>query len=390
MLWQNYILRSADGVHELWDDLYSNRSTSFIYISGKGFDTRGCAVLRKFLNNLRNSDATVESAELLLIDFAEYELEEDLEELTAKNQESITQIFKEFGKPEYIEIGKLASTEDDLNSSIALKEGVKSLTRRIKGQTDIILDISSLPRVVYLSVMAGILRKLVTDFENVDSLAANDVNFQVLVAEDTILDSKILSLEPSKEIVYVPGFSSALHAESMTSWPVVWFPILGENRLPQFDIVKAEVDSTTLEICPVLPHPSKDFRRGDNLLREYRRSLFDDKQATPTSNILYAHESNPFEAYRQIHQAIERYVTSMSILDGCRIAVTPFSSKLITLGAGLACLEQHMISKSDASQNFIVTVPYAEPTRYSVPKHLVEDAQPEISSLLLTGSAYVR
>jgi hypothetical protein len=37
--------------------------------------------------------------------------------------------------------------------------------------------------------------------------------------------------------------------------------------------------------------------------------------------------------------AMQRYRQSMSILGGCRLVVSPLGSKLITLGAGLACFE---------------------------------------------------
>ena len=389
MLWDNYVLRSGDEAHELWDDLYSDGSTSLLYIAGRGFDTRGCTVLETFLDNIRSTNGTISSAELILVDFAEYELDSELVKLTEENERRIRETFSTVGTsdPRMVNVGRTGAGEHDINSTIALREGAKELVSHVGKQTDIVLDISSLPRVVYLSLMAAILRKLLNGFESPDELVAGGRNFQILVAEDTVLDSQIRSSEPSQEIVYVPGYSSAFHAESMTGWPAVWLPILGENRLPQFDYVKHEVDSTTLEVCPVLPHPSRNFRRGDQLLKEFRKPLFDDKLFTPSSNILFAHESNPFEAYRQIYQAIERYCESMAILDGCRIAVTPFSSKLITLGAGLACLEKHMNYTAIGANN-IVSIPYAEPTRYHVSPEAVVEATPDITSLLLTGSAY--
>jgi hypothetical protein len=74
--------------------------------------------------------------------------------------------------------------------------------------------------------------------------------------------------------------------------------VLGENRVNQLQkIIDSALIPMGAEVCPVVPHPSKDPRRADNLLVEYRGPLFDSRK-TPTSNILYAHESHPFEAYR--------------------------------------------------------------------------------------------
>jgi len=384
MLWDNYVFAVGNQAHELWDSMYADGEASILFISGIGFDTRGCIVLESFLENLRNSNARIRKFKLLLIDFAGYELGEDLSTLTKNNEKRMRNAFANFGEIEDVSIRTSADGDDDLSPSMALKLGTEKVTDHIQGYTDVILDVSSLPRVVYISLMAGILRKLIPDFSSENSLYAKGVNFQILVAEDPELDSKIQSLDPSNDTIFVPGFSSALHAESYKDWPVVWFPILGEGRVPQFDKIKQDIESESLETCPVLPHPSRNPKRGDLLLLEYRVSLQADDQ-TPISNILYAHEGNPFEAYRQILNAINRYIKSMMLLGGSRLAVTPLASKLITIGAGLACLESHV---SGADGNYIVTMPYVEPTRYTAPSETLEHARPEISSLLLTGPAY--
>ena len=138
------------------------------------------------------------------------------------------------------------------------------------------------------------------------------------------------------------------------------------------------------EICPVLPHPSRDPRRADKLLVEYQRPLFDARQ-TPTTNILYVHERHPFEVYRQLLKSMNHYKESLGIIEGCRLVVTPLASKLITIGAGLACFEMRPL---DVNANYGVAIPYVEPTRYDVPISALETATPEISMLLLTGDAY--
>jgi hypothetical protein len=58
---------------------------------------------------------------------------------------------------------------------------------------------------------------------------------------------------------------------------------LGENRLAQIKKVEASIPAWA-EICPILPHPSKNPRRGDELLSEYDSILFA-QRATPISNI---------------------------------------------------------------------------------------------------------
>ena len=38
MLWDHYVFRRGDGVHELWDDLLKDRPVQLLYIAGRGFD----------------------------------------------------------------------------------------------------------------------------------------------------------------------------------------------------------------------------------------------------------------------------------------------------------------------------------------------------------------
>jgi hypothetical protein len=206
---------------------------------------------------------------------------------------------------------------------------------------------------------------------------------QVLVAEDADLDSKISSEDPSNDLTLIPGYSEALQSESQQGEPLVWFPILGENRLAQIKKVEVSIPEWA-EICPILPHPSRNPRRGDELLSEYDSVLFG-QRTTPISNIFYVSESHPFEVYRQLLAAMLRFRRTMGVIGRCRLVVTPLSSKLITVGSALACFEMKLKS---ADYNSSVAIPYAEPKRYEASIETILQTRPVISALLLTGDAY--
>ena len=387
MLWKHYVFRRGPDVHELWDRLFADRPIRLLYIAGRGFDVRAQVVVKEFVQNIQAAGRRIEKADLLLVGFTGYELSDDILQLTEENASAIEEAFSVLGPTKTISISSSAEGEDDISASSALRLGTDLALSHVADQTDIVLDVSSLPRVAYLALMTSLLRRLVPNkaSDEIHPLAASGVNFQVLVAEDASLDGQILAEDPSNDLILIPGFSSALHAESVQDWPLVWFPILGENRASQLQKVMSIAGiSASAEICPVLPHPSLDPRRADNLLVEYRGTLFDSRQ-TPTANILYAHESNPFEAYRRLLGAMERYRASMTILGGCRLVVTPLGSKLITLGAGLACFE---MKPADLNANYGVAIPYAEPTRYIASVDSLKNSKPEISALVLTGEAY--
>ena len=67
------------------------------------------------------------------------------------------------------------------------------------------------------------------------------------------------------------------------------------------------------------------------------------------------------------------------------MVVSPLGSKLMTLGAGLACFEMR---PRDLEARYGVSIPHAEPMRYIANAEAITGSVPEICSLLLTGEAY--
>ena len=383
MLWQHYVFRRGLDVHTMWDQLFEKRHSPFVHYRSR----IRCACTRGnegFRRECPQSGHKIDEAKLLLVGFSGYHLSPELNEQTEQNATELKETFNSLGQTVDILIGPSAAGEEDISASNALRIGADEVLGHLENQTDIILDASSLPRVAYLALITGLLNRLVPDKAAPDALFANGVNFQIVVGEDAGLDSQIRSEDPSNDPVLIPGFSSALHAETAQDWPLVWFPLLGENRVSQLEKVMASTIPTLAEICPVLPHPSRDPRRADRLLVEYTRPLFDTRE-TPTTNIMYAHEDHPFEAYRQLLGAMKRYLESLRVIGGCRLVVTPLGSKLITIGAALACFEMRPPAMTE---NYGIAIPCSQPARYVVSKEILLSAKPEISALLVTGDAY--
>lgn len=389
-LWQHYIYRKGAGVHDLWDSLFSGRTPRLLYISGQGFDLRAQSMMRAFTANVKDASRVFEKAHLTMVGFSGYQLSEELVAETETNAQQIVREFlsmAESATTETVIFGGTTSAEEDdeISPSNALRLGTTEVLKNVPEYTDIVLDVSSLPRVVYLSLLTALLERLIPDKAASNPLAGHGVNLQVVVAEDPQLDAKILAEDPSNDLIYIPGFSGVLHVESVQDWPLVWFPMLGEGRVAQLAKVANLAIPEFAEICPILPHPSLDPRRADRLMTEYRQEIFLARQ-TPTTNILYAHEAQPFEAYRQLLQAMKRYRNSMMALGGCRLVVTPLASKLITIGAALACFE---MKPTGMDQGYGVAIPYAEPKRYLASPEDLRHSRPEIAALILAGDAYL-
>lgn len=388
MIWNNYVFRRGVEVEELWDQMFFERTRTgqalrILYVTGRGFDTRANSVMSKFLDRLSASQCSIEKADLLIVGFSGYQLSDELHTLTAQNVAELQSMFGRFGTCHSMMIDDSVEGEEGVSATIALRNSADKVLQHVSDQTDIILDVSSLPRIAYLTILLSLLAKIAPDANESGGLVANGVALQVLVAEDPTLDSLISSEDPSNDLTMIPSYSEALQSEALKDSPLVWFPILGENRLAQIQKIEEGIPAWA-EICPILPHPSKNLRRGDELLVEYDNLLFA-RRETPLSNIMYVNEAHPFEAYRQLLSAMVRFRETMATIGPCRLIVTPHASKLITVGSALACYEMKLRS---ADYQSTVAIPYAEPKRYVAKVADIIASRPEISALVLTGDAY--
>lgn len=389
MIWDNYVLRKGLEVEELWDQMFKARREAskpirLLYIGGKGFDLRAGKVMRSYVERLQASGCVIAQAELVLLSFTSYELDAHLVTLTAANAADMYAVFSNIGRISEVEIGSSAGGEEDISPTAALRQAADTIINMIGHCTDIVLDVSSLPRNGYLTILLRILGSLIPAVDGKPAPLNIGINFQVLAGEDARLDGQIEAGDLANDLVLIPGYSEGLHTEVLEELPFVWFPILGENRIGQMSKVESEIPASA-EICPVIPHPSQSLRRGDELLLEYAEGLFS-RRNVGLSSILHAHEAHPFEAYRQILGAMQRYQKAFSILGGCRIAVTPLASKLITVGSALACFEMKNSTHADATVS--VAIVNSEPRRYSIRQSDVEASNPTLSALVLTGECY--
>src|SRR5688572_5374105 len=141
MLWDQYVFRRGYDANELWDRLFEKRPMRLLYVAGAGFDVRAQVVMRECVKSIKDSGAIVEQARLVLIDFASYELDESLQELTRQNAEALSAMFSSIGSVERISFGTTADGEE-LSASSALRVGTDAVVRMVGDQTDIILDAS--------------------------------------------------------------------------------------------------------------------------------------------------------------------------------------------------------------------------------------------------------
>lgn len=325
--WDSYILFSgSDKIISFWKDHSQLKNRKLLYILGKGFDLR----MNLGITTILGANCST-NLDCILVEFDEgigsasnnYKKNVDKNYSELQGHTNINIIIKK------IELWK---GEGRHKRRIGDRESANLISsfKEIEEYTDIIIDISALPRGIYFSLIGKVMTLIDYNTEKKNCTQ----NLFILVAENALIDQKTIERDIDDDLKYTHGFTGGL--ELTADYPIIWFPILGENRRKQIEMANLKINPR--EICPILPFPSKDIRRSDALIIEYHQLLFDELRIEP-QNILYVPEQNPFEVYRSLTTAIMNYNKTLDIINGCRAAISTFSSKLLSIGALLTAYE---------------------------------------------------
>jgi hypothetical protein len=323
--WEQYLLLRGERVQEFWNQHFEV-ARDVLLLLGRGFDPRMCIGLNTLLAAEGQGKRDV-----IGLDFREGPRSPSLnhEQLVDQNWAAVMAAANGRGQVSIREV-EFWSAEGRRISSQSARDLFDS-EDLFAPYTDVVIDISSMPRSVYFPLIARILYLL----DHQSASPKKVINLHVLVAEDPGLDASIKEEGIDEKAEFMASFSGGFDEEAVQT-PKVWLPILGENRGTQFDRIHDRVKPD--EICPVLPSPSRDPRRADDIVIEYHERLFD-QHRLDGRGFIYAAEQNPFEVYRQLRGALRRYDDVFGLLGGCRVAVSPLSSKLMSLGALLVAYE---------------------------------------------------
>ena len=324
--WLNYVLRGGANFESFWRSFLNSTSRDLLFVVGRGFDPR-----------MPNAVATILALggdglrHCVLVEYDEGEASPSRshdDSITA-NVNTVESLFKESGG---LTTKQIRMWSDDGRRRVGSRGAAEvfASTDAIKSYTDILVDISALPRSLYMPLLAKLLYL-------VDRLnGIRRPNLHVLVGDNPELDQLITAEGLSDDASYLHGFESGIEQEATADAPKVWMPILGEGKTGHFERIYDLIVPD--EIAPILPFPCANPRRTDDLILEYRSYLFDRLRIEPT-NFIYVPEQNPFGVYREIISAIKHYSSSLRALGGCKIVISALSSKLLSLGALLAAYD---------------------------------------------------
>lgn len=365
--WDHYFLRRSNECSAFWKDYLTTPNRQLLFVLGLGFDPRMCFGLQMLMNA---SPGCVKECLLIEYDEGKNSPSHQYKDLVKKNLDNLSGLMDKAGVIQKAQVSMWSTDRRRRIGSRRASDAIQAST--IKRFTDIILDISSMPRGIYFPVIAKILYLLDTT-----NGVCPSVNLHVIVPEQMSLDRSIQEEGIDDDASYMHGFTSDLVQESTASVPRIWIPVLGEGKEAQltrlYDHVRPD------EICPVLPSPSVNPRRADDLVVEYRELLFDRLRVEPP-NFIYASEWNPFEVYRQIYRTIERYNDALEALGKCKVVVSALSSKLLSVGALLAAYEAKR-------KGFMVGISHVETHGYKI-QGAIGSYDPELFTLWVAGECY--
>lgn len=373
MWWDPYNLFRDVKFAAFWRNHLEGQRRRLLFVVGAGFDPRVLGPVSEIVA----ADPGV-SRQCVAIDMSDgYETDATATALGQQNREGLAKLFP----GDSLEVRRLKPIDADgirdVSRSTAVLFG--DLADLIDGYTDIVVDISALPRLVYLTLLNMLLRQLV------DPTAASPLggttNLHVVYAEAAEIDSAIAKYEIDTELAPIQNLSIRLDEEASLNWPIVWFPVLAEDVYEQLTRIADRTNPG--EICPVLPAQSANPRRGDNIIENLGELLFD-RFNIDNRDILRATEWNPFQLYRGLMTTMARYEDSLAMFGGARFVLSPLSSKGLSIGCLLAAFEKRM--RGDRS-HVRVGLAHVESKRYDA-QQLPAKPKYMLISAWLAGECY--
>jgi len=342
-----------------FDDAWGRPVESpILFVCGSGFDPRAVAVLER----LRR--ATTRRIDGWMIELPEDATDLDVRPLAEDNRKQIERLIAEGGGE--LRHQPLPAFNDSRSLGRLISRHFQE-SEVLDAYGEAVLEISALPRSVFFPLVRGVLERA---HRPANDAQRWDGDLHVAVCENPEVDSHILE-EGTTAMAPIGGFGTARGNPPKTK---IWVPVLGERASARVKALYDELEPH--ETCPVLPWPARDPRRGDRLMLEYRRLLFEEIRLEPR-NVIHAAERNPFDLYRTLAALHEQYSDALGPLGSVGMVLSSHSSKLLSVGVLLTAYEHNLV------------VQHVSPGRYGLhdgAEHLRD--HDEIYDLWLTGEPY--
>lgn len=353
--WSHPLLMNDGAFDEVWSRL---REEPLLFVAGSGFDPRALAVLERL------AAATARPIDGLVLELPEDATDLAVRPLAQANGARIEEVVQASGGQ--LRVQALPDYHDSRSLGRLISRNFQQCGI-LDAYAEVVLEISAMPRSVFFPLIRGVLERAHLPSDHAQHWGGD---LHVAVCENPEADENVLE-EGTTPMAPIGGFAQT-HGETPAT--TIWVPVLGERASARVKVLYEQLEPD--ETCPVLPWPARDPRRGDGLILEYRRLLFEEIRLEPR-NVIHAAERNPFDLYRTLGALHERYLQSLSPLGSVGMVLSSHSSKLLSVGVLLTAYEHDLV------------VQHVSPGRYGL--HEGTDGlrdRDEIYDLWLTGEPY--
>lgn len=321
--WTDYYL--DEDFSGFWGRRASDASIRVLVILGVGFDPR-CLVALKSMAKLGFGDRLGYLALKLTAPPALGKSGVVMEKLAKSNLDDLLKIDGCHSEAVYD-----VETHDAEGHNVAGRKALSTVggaTEVLRKYTDVVVDISGMPRGVFFPLIFYLLQ-----------LADKGVfqNLHVAVVEDPLLDSRISGREY--------GQADYLHTfRYQGEDKLIWLPLVGANEAARLDKIHNKIKGSCVEICPILPFPARSLRRVDDIAVKHAELLFEGFLVS-VDNLLLCDERILFDVYRKILEVEEYYrrrLGAIPVIGKVTTVVSPLSSKTLSLGMLLAAIERSL------------------------------------------------
>ena len=363
MRWDPGFLTSGSRFESFWSGLANSGSLarSGLFIAGRGFDPRTALSARALVR------AGFPIAECRLIRMVDPLDSPDRvpNERAARNEDEFRSLFST-AKIDVVEI-ETRNVNGRLVGASRMRNLVSNWTS-LNTYTDVIVDITALPPSISFPLLGG----LISQSDSVGGSSEAGFNLHCVVCENPDLDELIVA-EGGHDPEFIEPYRGRGGRSGEAEPITIWALVLGERK--EWVLRKIHDMLRPEEIKPFLPFPSRNPRRGDDLVAEYHSLLFDTWGVGPRE-FIFADERDPFDIYRQLGGLAQDYTQSLSVLGTANTVISGHSSKLLSLGAVLAAFE------------FGLGIVHVEPTNYSLDVTQYDPDKNELFEVWLTGEPY--
>ena len=167
--------------------------------------------------------------------------------------------------------------------------------------------------------------------------AGSSTRIHLLIADSAVPIGSVRSIS-SDRADWMHGFHGSVETDEYAKALRLWVVQLAEQHGGSMQTLFKEL-GTPDEVCPIIPFPSENPRRGDDLLFELRSFWLDEWGETPLS-LIHAHESDPMDVYRSIsamHHARQEALQGAGLPS--LTILSPIGRRLPGIGMLLAALE---------------------------------------------------